>query len=969
MRKQFTTKSIKKMQKSHKFRLFVSSFVLFVVNLSRFRFWIWLIRIAGVIVPRRLRADWRQEWEAELHHREALLADWDQLDWRHKLNLFWRSTSAFWDALWLQPKRVEDEMFQDLRYGARMLLKNPGFTIVVLLSLALGIGANTVVFSLLDAVLLKTLPVKEPERLVLFRLLSGAKSVFSGVVSDADGGRDRATGLGISTSFPYPAFTHFRSRNESLSDIFAFALLRQINISVDGQAEIVEGQVVSGNYFTGLGAPALLGRTLTDADDRSDAAPTAIISYQYWQRRFSGDPAAVGKVIYLSETAFTIAGVTPPEFYGTLDIGRIPDITVPLALLQQVQPQAGYSLSATGYAWLNIMGRLKHGISVPVAQAEFNLAFQQYAAELQKTIREQRPVPQLDLASGSQGLIAARRKFSEPLRLLMTIVGLVLCVACLNIANLLLARATARRKEIAVRLAAGASRLRLIRQLLTESLLLAGLGGAMGLGFAYWGKDALLALRPLDGAAALPDLRLDLRVLGFTAAVTVLTGILFGLAPALRATKVDLISALKGGAGSTSYSRSRLSKGLVVAQVALSLLLLIGAGLFVRTLRNLTNIDVGFNRENLLLFTVNPGTIGYKGERLANLYPRLLERINAVPGVRSATAARDSLLGGSSSSSFCVPGYVPQTAENMSLSRLSITANFFETMDIPILQGRGLTQQDSEPWISALAIFQSSGGKPPKDFVIPRQVAVINQTMARKYFPNVDPIGRRFSFSSNCSGGGRIEIVGVVRDAKYGRLKEEIRPAAYLPYVEPPGGAPYQMTFTVRTTGDPRAMAAVMQKAVQAVEPKLPVFAVKTQEAQIAEILSQSRLFARLSSFFGGLALILIAVGLYGVMSYTVARRTHEIGVRMALGAQPGDVLRLVMRETLWLTLAGVALGIPAALVATRLIASQLFGLAPNDLPTITLVTILLVAVMSLAGYLPARKAARVDPLIALRCE
>ncbi len=923
----------------------------------------------GVIVPRRLRADWRQEWEAELRYRERLLAEWRRLDRRNKLELLRRSTSAFWDALVLQPQRLEDEMFQDLRYGARMLIKNPGFTLVVALSLALGIGANTVVFSLLDAVLLKTLPVKQPEQLVLFRLLSGEKTIFSGGEGDWEGGRDQATGLKISTAFSYPAFDRFRAHNQSLSEIFAFALLRQVNVSVDGQAEVVVGQVVSGNYFAGLGLPALVGRTLTEVDDRGDAEPAAVISYKYWQRRFGGDPAAVGKVVYLRDTAFTIAGITPPEFYGTLDIGRIPDISVPLAWLPQVQPQGGYYLSATGYTWLNIMGRLKPGVSALGAQAEFSLAFQQYAAELQKTIKERRDVPQLELASGNQGLIAARRYFSQPLRLLMIIVGLVLTVACLNVANLLLARAATRRKEIAVRLAAGASRLRLVRQLLTESLLLAVLGGAMGLAFAYWGKDALVALRPLEGAAALPDLKLDLRVLGFTAAVTALTGILFGLAPALRATRVDLISALKDGAGHTGYSRSRLSKGLVVAQVAMSLLLLVGAGLFVRTLRNLTRIDVGFNRENLLLFNVHPGAIGYKGERLANLYPQLLERINTTPGVRSATASDNSLLGGFSASNFCVPGYTPQPGEWMILPRLSVGANFFETMEMPILQGRGLTRQDSEPLITALAILQSSGGKPPKDFVMPRQVAVINQTMARKFFHDDDPIGRRFSFSSNCSGGGRIEIVGVVRDAKYGGLKQEIRPTAYLPYVQLPRGAPDQMTFSVRTAADPAAMTTAIQKAVQAVEPKLPIFAVKTQEAQIAEILSQSRLFASLSSFFGLLALVLVAIGLYGVMSYTVARRTHEIGVRMALGAQRGDVLRLVMHETLWLALTGVVIGVPAALVATRWIASQLFGLDSHDPLTITLVTLLLMAVMTLAGYLPARRAAQVDPLVALRCE
>jgi predicted permease len=519
-----------------------------------------------------------------------------------------------------------------------------------------------------------------------------------------------------------------------------------------------------------------------------------------------------------------------------------------------------------------------------------------------------------------------------------------------------------------VRLAAGASRLRLIRQLLTESLLLAALGGALGLAFAYWGKDALL-LRPLEGLAPLPDIKLDLRVLGFTAAVTTLTGILFGMAPALRATRVELISALKDGAGLTGYSRSRLSKGLVVAQVAMSLLLLVGAGLFVRTLRNMTRIDVGFNRENLLLFTVNPGAIGYKGDRLANLYPQLLERIKATPGVRSATFSEKTPLGGSSESSFCAPGYAPQPGESPSVPRLAVGANFFETMEMPILQGRALTRQDGEQMIGTLATLQSPGGKPPSDFIAPRQVAVINQTLARKYFPNLDPIGRRFSFSSNCEDGGRIEIVGVVRDAKYGKLEQEIRPTVYHPYVQPPRAIPAQMSFAVRTAGDPAATASAIRKAAQSVESRLPLFGVTTQDAQITELLTPSRLFAGLTSFFGLLALVLVAIGLYGVMSYTVARRTHEIGVRMAVGAERGDVLLLVMRETLWLALTGVALGIPAALVATRFVESQLFGLAPHDPLTITLVTVLLMAVMTLAGYLPARKAAQVDPLVALRCD
>jgi len=934
---------------------------------TRFRFWLWLISLIGVIVPRRLRADWRQEWEAELRYRERLLAEWDRLDRRNKLELLRRSASAFWDALCLQPERWEDEMIQDLRYGARMLLKNSGFTLVVALSLALGIGANTAVFSLLDTVLLKTLPVKEPERLVLFRWLSGEKTIWNGMHWEGGNARDQATGLQTGGSFSYPAFEHFRANNQSLSGTFAFRSVG-VSVHIDGQAEVARGQIVSGNYFAGLGLPAFLGRTLTDDDDKPAAEPVAVISHRYWRRRFGGNPEAVGKTIYFRETAFTIVGVTPPDFYGTSNVGSPAEIWAPLALMPKVMPQSWFPMDDPGNWWLNIMGRLKPGVSARQAQAEFDLAMRQQAAELQKSIKDQRDVPQLFLASGSRGLMDARRRFSEPLRILVIIVGLVLAVVCLNVANLSLARAAARRKEIAVRVAAGASRLRLVRQLMTESLLLAALGAAIGLAFAYWGKDVLAALRPLGSNATLPDLKLDLRVLGFTAAVTVLMCILFGLAPALRAIKVNLTFALKDGGGQTGYSRSRLSKGLVIAQVAMSLVLLIGAGLYVRTLRNLTRMDLGFNRENLLLFSVGPGEIGYKGERLANLYQQLLERIEAIPGVRSATASAGVMIGGSSTNSLCVPGYTPQPGEEMMLPNLSVAANFFETMEMPILLGRGLTKQDIEPLIGAIATIQISGGKPPKDIAPPRRAAVINQAMARKYFPGVDPIGRRFSFSQPCKGG-EIEIVGVVRDAKYGGLKQVIRPTAYVSYLNPYSDAPSVINLAVRTAGDPAAMTAAIRKAAQEVEPRLPLTGVKSQEAQIAELVTQERLFASLSSFFGLLALVLVAIGLYGVMSYTIARRTHEIGVRIALGAQAVDVLRLVMRETLWLALAGVALGIPAALISTRWIESQLFGLTPHDPLTITLVTLLLMAVMTLAGYLPARKAAQVDPLVALRCE
>ncbi|MBO0860455.1 MAG: ABC transporter permease [Chloracidobacterium sp.] len=863
--------------------------------------------------------------------------------------------------------RLLEEVWQDLRYGARMLMKQTGFTLIAVLTLALGIGANTAVFSLLDAMLLKMLPVKEPEQLVLFHWVSGEKTLWrrlSDIEQEAI-----APGLKSGATFSYIGFEQLRARNRSLSDIFAFSS-KSFNARIDGKLEEVSSWVVSGGYFNGLGVPALLGRTLTEDDDSVNAEPAMVISYDCWQRRFGGDPTVVGKVVYLGDTPFTIVGVIPPEFYGTVSVGKRLDFTVPLALLPQALPQEGNSLSDPRNWWLFVMGRMKPGVSREQALGELNLAYQQHAADLQKLFKDRRDMPRLELLSGSQGVFQARRGLSRPLRLLMTISSLVLAVACLNIANLLLARAASRRREIAVRLAAGASRLRLIRQLLTESLLLAGLGGALGLVLSHWGKTVLLALRPFDISITMDDVKLDLRMLGFTLAISALTGFIFGLAPALRATKVDLNSALKEGSDQTGYSRSRLSKGLIVSQVAISLVVLIGAGLYIRTVRNLIGVDVGFNRENLLNFDLHFYKIGYKGERLAGLYRQLFERIEAVPGVRSVTGTSNcSVFATTCTAPFCAPGYSPQPGEKMSLAYYNVAPNFFETMDVPILRGRPLVRQDNELPTGALTTEQGLGGKPPRDFVAPAEMAVINQAMARKYFPNVDPIGRSFSLSENCGGERRAEIVGIAGDVRHSGLRAEIRPTAYLPYVEYPRGAPAAMSFIVRTAGDPNLMVAAIQRAVQDVEPRLPLTGVGTQAEGISGFVTQSRNIASLTSFFGLLALILVAIGLYGVMSYTVARRTHEIGVRMALGAQAGHMLWMVMRETLWMALAGVALGIPAALVTTRSIASDLFGLSPHDPLTITLVTLSLMAVMMLAGYLPAKRAAQADPIAALRCE
>jgi predicted permease len=906
-----------------------------------FRPYLWLITLVSVIVPGRFRSDWRQEWESELRHRESLLEEWEKLNWKTKLDLLRRSLGSFWDALWFQRQRLEEEMFQDVRFGMRMLGRSPIFTAVAVASLALGIGANTAIFSLVNAVLLRKLPVKNPDQLVLLHWVSGKEFPAKTI----RGSMDMREGGASSTSFSYSAFEQFRDHDESLSDLFAFTEVGRLNVSLDGPAELAQGQLVSGGYYDALGLKTILGRTITPDDDkRASAEPVVVISYAYWQARFARDPAAVGRTIYINNSPFTIIGVTPPEFSGTLQVGSSPDITAPMQMQPVITPD-GPLLDKPDYWWLQIMGRLKPGATEQQARSSLDVIFQQSVAQGQQSSESKTATARLEISSGSRGLSEVRSEFSTPLFILMTVVGLVLVIACVNIANLLLARAATRQKEIAVRLALGASRLRLIRQLLTESVLLAVIGGALGLLIAYLGKDLLLTLLPEESTPFSLDLSLDARVLGFTAAVSVLTGILFGVAPALRATRVDLTPALKDNSRGMSKGKSRLGKALLVAQVAMSLLLLIGAGLFVRTLRNLENVDLGFNRENVLLFKVDPTLNGYKGPRLVNLYKQILERIEAVPGVRSASLSCYALISNSASiMDIEVGGYTPSTGEDKHVYVESIEADFFSTMEIPILLGRSFNLEDDED--------------APK-------VAVINETMARKYFSGDNPIGKKFEVKAFKE---QVEVVGMIRDAKYSSVKRETPPAFYMPYLQRPDDI-RSMSFEVRTEANPTEMVASIRQVVQEVDKNLPMFGIKTQSEQVNATLAQERLFARLSSFFGVLALMLACIGLYGLMSYAVARRTHEIGIRMALGARSGDVLWMVMREILMLVVIGITLGLPAALAAMQLISSMLFGLTATDPVTISVATLFMIAVAAFAGYLPARKASRVDPMVALRYE
>ncbi|HSE33302.1 MAG TPA: ABC transporter permease [Pyrinomonadaceae bacterium] len=892
---------------------------------TRFRFWLWLIRLIGVIVPQRLRADWKQEWEAELQHREQLLAQWDRLDWRSKLDLLRRSASSFWDALWLLPKRWEDEIIQDLRFGLRLLLKNRGFTVVAVLSLALGIGANTAIFSLVDAVLIKSLPVKSPEHLVAF---------------------DSQNSRGEQSNFSHPVFKELRSRTPGFSGIFA-AMDGTTRLEMTGSRSLAgmghaEVQLVSGEYFQVLGVNPIIGRTLTAGDDQTPGAhPVAVLSYDFWQGRFAGDVSVIGQTITLKEQPFTVIGVTPPGFFGEA-VGRSPDIWAPLMMEPSLNRGTSY-LNDVTTGWLRIMARLQPDVSEKQAQAALTLSLEQIKSEQSALSKAARHIATIQVLSGRKGLSDFRTEFAQPLKILMAVVGLVLLIACANVANLLLARSMSRQNELAVRLAIGAGRFRLIRQFLSESLLLAAAGGVLGLLFARWGSRALLVLGS-QGNTPLPiNVTPDIRIFGFTLAVSLITAILFGLAPALIVTRGEVNASLKGSA--SPRRRLPLFRPLVVGQVALSLLLLTGAALLVQTLRNLHRLDLGFAGDRIIQARIYPESSGYEAKELPELHRRLLEKLNSTPGLHSVSLASSGFRTGTSRTCcIAVEGYTPEPKEDREVQTLRVTPGYFATMGLPLVMGRDFTESE----------VSTKPQESPK-------AAIINVTMARHYFGDVNPLGRRFGWGDQ-QVKYDYEIVGVAGDANYGNLRVKARSLIYYP-------GRGDSLLVIRAATDSTALIATVRQAIQQVDKGLEILSIKTVPQLIDQALVQERLLAKLSSFFSLLALLLACVGLYGVMAYDVARRTREIGIRMALGAQRRAVVGLIMHQTMWLVIIGVVIGLGAALISTRWLRSLLFGLTPNDPLTILLSSLLLVTVAGIAGYLPARKAAQVDPLTALRHE
>jgi len=822
-------------------------------------------------------------------------------------------TSDMWGWGWLEQLR------HDVRFGLRMLRKNPGFAAVAVLTLALGIGANTAIFSLLEAALLRTLPVKEPQRLVFLHC------------SDEQGN--------AINSFSYPEFAYLRSHAHTLS-AFAYDHI-DLNLSAGAVTDAPSGMLVSDNYFSVLGVQPSLGRGFAPGDEA-----VAVISHRFWKSRFGGNRGILGRAIVLNGLPFTIIGVTPPGFFG-VDVGISPDIFVPLTMRDRLLP--GYAILASRNNFsLHVMARLQRGLSREQASAEAEVLYHQANTEETRDLPAEHPLVQMfrgmhmTLAPGDKGAGDLRDQFGKPLLILMTIVGLVLLIACANVASLLLARATARQREIALRLALGAGRTRLLRQLLTESMVLSIAGGLLGLLFSFW------AVRVLVGFLnqSVLDVSPDARVLGFTLALSVLTGLIFGSAPAMQSTRPDLTSALKGEQlAATPGRRWELRKLLVAGQVAISLALLIGAGLFLRTLANLKNLDMGFEPRNVLLVPLNPGLSGYGPERIRSFYDELLERVQALPGVRSASVADSPLLGNRWFDGLVVEGHTAPPNEGTGVAVKAVSPKFFETMGIAIRLGRDFSPQDQT-------------GSP--------MVAIINETLARQCFAGQNPIGRHVGVGSLTPD---LEVVGVIADTKYGGLRDPIPQTVYLPVSQAQLRRSAPRTLHVRVIDHSANIAPAIRNQIRALDKNLPVTEVQMLSDLVDRDLAQERLIAALSGFFAGLALLLVSVGLYGVIAYGVQRRTHEIGIRMSLGAEPGMVMRMVLRDCLGMVVAGATIGFPLGLWLSKLVASRLFGVSPGDPVTMTTATLLMLAVAALAGYVPARRASRVDPMMALRYE
>ena len=820
-------------------------------------------------------------------------------------------------------------MTGDIRYALRMLAKNPGFACVVVFTLALGIGANAAIFSVTDRVLLQSLPVTKPEQLA--------------VISSADSN--------LGSSFSYPMYQNLRDKNDVLSGVIARGGA-PMNISYGDQTERVRGELVSGNFFEVLGVRPWTGRLFTQDDDRNPGAhPVAVLSYDFWTRRFNKDPNLIGETILLNEYPLTVIGVTPPGFYG-VNLSNDPDVRVPLMMTPVFNPRPPDRLNRWRLQWLSLMARRKDGITAEQAQASLAVLYRQLLeAEAQQLSpdtsaydRDKFLSQKIAVLPGDQGFRHLQTQLKISLWLLFGATCAVLLILCANLANLMMARATVRAQETAVRLALGASRVRLLRQWLTEGVVLALIGGALGVVIALWIKSGLMAFIP-------PDFRVNLsgpfewRLYGFIFGVAILLGIAFSLAPAIQAARQVFAPGLRLESRSvTSAGRLvSLRSGLILVQVALSLPLLFTAALLVRTLQNLRAVDLGFAKENVLIASVNPTLNGYSPERTTNFYNDLLTRTRALPGVKYATLASDSpLSGGRDMNGIVVEGYTPHEGERMAIDLTTVSPDYFKTLSIPMITGRDFNDADRL-------------GSP--------RVAIINEKMAKYFFGAANPLGRKIGLEKVPD----ITIVGIVKDAQYINLRSDVRRHFYLSTTQEPTLT--NLTLHVKTETDPRGVAELLRAELKSLDPHLPLYDIKTLSTEFDESLVQERLVTWLSSAFGLLATLLTALGLYGVLTFSVARRTREIGIRVALGAQRRDVFRLIMTRGVLLVGVGVLVGIAASIAFSRLLESLLFGVRPNSIATLVGVSVGLIGVALIACWLPARRATRVDPLVALRYE
>ena len=842
-----------------------------------------------------------------------------------------------------------DDLARDVAYASRVLRKSPVFTLTALVSLALGIGANTAIYSFIDAIMVRGLPVPHPENLVVLNWRSkGWPKVAHG--QHGDDYKDPG-GISVSGTFPYPTWDLLRDYNDALSTIFAFAGAGRLNIVARNQAWLSEGEFVSGNYFSSIGAPPAAGRFISNDDDQPGAPAVAVISYRFWQRAFNRSPQAIGQTILVNRNVFTIAGITDAEFYG-VNPRSSPDVYVPLHAVPWLNPEARNRdwFGARNFYWLEMMGRLRPGVRLRNAEIPLAGRFHQFVASTAANDKERSNLPTLWLEEGGSGIDSLRRQYSKPLFVLMTMSGLILAIACANLANLLLSRATARRREIAVRLSLGAGKWRVVRQLLAESILMSVAGGIMGLFVAEAGIRSLTWLLANGVQDFTLRAAIDGRILFFATVISVMTGILFGLVPAIQATNVDVTPALKeSGAATARVRRFALTQVLVAGQIAVSLLLVIAAGLFVRTLVRLHSVAIGFNTENLLLFSLSAEQAGYDQARSAQFYETMRGRFQAIRGVRGATMSDMPLVGGwNNSNSFTLPGVPVEQDRHPSTKLALVGPSFFDTMGIPILLGRMIGRQDTAGSLRCV---------------------VVNEVFAKKFFPGVNPLGRHFVFDGRPTPTD-VQIVGVAKNSLYSSLKGDIPPVTYVPSSQPlHGWFIGGMFYELRTAGNPLALANTVRRLVHETDPGLPVADLTTQTSRIDSTIAPERAFASLCTCFGVLALLIASVGLYGMMAYAVSRRTNEIGIRMALGAERRRVLWMVLREVLALCVIGLIVGFGVAIETSRFVASFLFGVRPADPFSFGLSAAILITCALAAAYAPAWRASRIDPMQALRHE